>query len=144
MVEEFSATAVRPEEIFSVRADIFAPCALGGVINDQTIPKLTARIVAGAANNQLLEERHGEMLKERGILYVPDYAANAGGVFSGCIDLLGWDRERAWNKVDEIYDTIWNIFEIAKTQGISTNKAADMLAEKRLENAATSRTSVAI
>ena len=142
VVEEFNATAVRPEEIFGVRADIFAPCGLGGVINDQTISQLSARIVAGAANNQLLEERHGELLKERGILYVPDYAANAGGVFSGCIDLLGWDRERAWNKVDEIYDTIWNIFEIAKTEGISTNKAADMIADKRLENAAVSRTSV--
>ena len=141
VVDEFKAVGVAPDDILAVRADIFAPCALGGVINDQTIPRLAARIVAGAANNQLLEERHGEMLSERGILYVPDYAANAGGVFSGCIDLLGWDRERAWNKVDEIYDTILGILDIASAEGISTNKAADRIAEKHLrESVATKST----
>lgn len=133
VVDEFGALAVLPNQIFGVSADIFAPCALGGVINDQTIAELRVQIVAGAANNQLLDERHGEMLGERNILYAPDYAANAGGVFNGCIELLGWDSERASKKVDEIYDTMLMIFEHAKAQGISTNKAADRLAEEHLQ-----------
>ena len=135
VIEEFNAVAVQPEDIFSVSADIFAPCALGGVINELTIPQLRGLIVAGAANNQLLEERHGHALKERGILYVPDYAANAGGVFSGCIDLLGWEPERAANKVDEIYYTVLKILETAKAEGIPTNKAADSIAEDHLRAA---------
>lgn len=135
VVNELAVETVQPSEISSVRADIFAPCALGGIINDQTIPQLKARIVAGAANNQLLEERHGEMLKERNILYVPDYVANAGGVFNGCTELLGWEPARAEQKIDEIYDTILTIFENAKALGITTNKAADQLAEDRLRRA---------
>jgi leucine dehydrogenase len=135
LVEEFNAIAVQPEEIYGVNADIFAPCALGGVINDRTIKELRTRIIAGAANNQLLEDRHGEMLKERGIAYAPDYAANVGGVFSGCIELLGWSPERTSKKVDEIYDTILRIFEIAEAEDISTNKAADRIAEDRLKSA---------
>ena len=135
LVEEFSAVAVEPAEIFGVRADIFAPCALGGVINDRTVPQLRVRIVAGAANNQLREERHGEMLKERGILYAPDYAANAGGIFNGCMELLGWEPESAANKVEGIYDTILTIFENAKAEDISTNKAANRIAENRLRAA---------
>jgi leucine dehydrogenase len=132
VVEEFAAETVPPSEILSVRADILAPCALGGVINDETIPELKVQIVAGAANNQLLDERHGEMLRERNILYAPDYVANAGGVFNGCTELLGWESERASRKVEEIYDTVLRIFESAQAQGIATNKAADRLAEDRL------------
>jgi leucine dehydrogenase len=135
VVDEFAAQRVVPSEICEVPADIFAPCALGGVLNDETIPQLTVRIVAGAANNQLLEERHGEMLRERNILYAPDYVANVGGVFNGCTELLGWEPERAQKKIDEIYDTMLTIFENAKAEGISTNKAADRLAERRLRGA---------
>jgi len=136
LVDEFGAESVRSADIFSVRADIFAPCALGGVINDETIPKLKVKIVAGAANNQLLEERHGAMLRERNILYAPDYVANAGGVFNGCMELLGWNADYALSKVDAIYDTILSIFESAQAEGITTNKAADQLAEQRLRSAA--------
>jgi len=132
VVDEFAAEAVQTNEIFSVSAEVFAPCALGGVLNDQTIPELKVKIVAGSANNQLLEERHGAMLQERNILYAPDYVANAGGVFNGCTELLGWDAEHAVRKVDEIYDTILRIFESAQAQGLTTNKAADQLAEDRL------------
>jgi leucine dehydrogenase len=135
LVEEFKAEVVDTEQILSVRADILAPCALGGVINDQTIPQLQAKIVAGATNNQLLEDRHGEMLRERGILYVPDYAANAGGVFSGCVELLGWKPARVSQKVDQIYDTVLKILELATAEGISTNRAADRIAENRLREA---------
>lgn len=132
VVDECAAETVHPNEIFSVRADIFAPCALGGVINDETIPQLKVQIVAGAANNQLLEEQHGEMLRERNILYAPDYVANAGGVFNGCSEVLGWEPERAWRKIDEIYDTVLTVFEAAKAQGITPHQAADRLVEDRL------------
>ena len=136
VVEEFAAETVQPSEIFSVRAEVFAPCALGGVINDRTIPELQVQIIAGAANNQLLEERHGAMLRERNVLYAPDYVANAGGVLNGCRELFGWKAEDAARKIDEIYDTTLRIFESAQAQGITTNKAADRLAEERLRRAA--------
>ena len=132
VVDDFAAQRIAPEEIFEVSADIFAPCALGGVLNDETIPRFKVQIVAGAANNQLLEERHGEMLRENKILYAPDYVANVGGVFNGCTELLGWEPERAQKKIDEIYDTILTIYESANAEGISTNKAADRFAEGRL------------
>jgi len=132
LVKAFGAETVHPSEIFSVPADIFAPCALGGVINDETIPQLQVQIVAGAANNQLLEERHGTMLRDRNILYAPDYVANAGGVLNGCVEVLGWDPEHALRKVDEIYDTILRIFQSAEAEAITTNQAADRLAEERL------------
>ena len=130
--EEFDAETVHPSEIFSVSADIFAPCALGGVINDETIPELKAQIIAGAANNQLLDERHGEMLRERNILYAPDYVANAGGVLNGGVELLGWNAELASRKVDEIYHTLLTIFETANAQGVAPSAAADRLVEERL------------
>lgn len=132
LVEECNAVVVETGEIATVGADIFAPCALGGVLNDQSIPQLSAQIVAGAANNQLLEDRHGAMLKERGIVYVPDYAANSGGVFSGCIELFGWKPEHVSQKVDEIYNTVLNILELARAEDISTSKAADRIAESHL------------
>lgn len=132
VVDEFGAAPVATNEIFSARADVFAPCALGGIINDETIPKLKAQIVAGAANNQLLEERHGALLRERNILYAPDYVANAGGILNGCIELLGWERKHALAKVDEIYDTLLQIFASAQAQSLTTNAAADQLAEERL------------
>ena len=136
VADEFAATKVEPDEVLRMRADVLAPCALGGVINDQTIPELKVRIVAGAANNQLLEERHGEMLQDRNILYVPDYLANVGGVLNGCTELLGWEAAEATKRIDEIYDTTLKILESAKLQGITTNKAADRLAEDRLKGAA--------
>ena len=129
LVDEFGATVVESDGLLDVRAEIFAPCALGGVINDRSIPRLHSRIVAGAANNQLLEDRHGDMLKERGILYVPDYAANSGGVFSGCVELLGWKPDDVAKKVDEIYNTVLSILELASAEDISTNQAADRIAE---------------
>jgi len=134
VVNDFTARKVATAEIFSVQAHVFAPCALGGVINDLTIPELKVQIVAGAANNQLLEERHGTMLQERNILYAPDYVANAGGILNGCVELLGWKADHALRKVDEIYDTVLRIFESARAEGITTNKAADRLAEERLKS----------
>ena len=135
VVGEFAAETVQPQEIFNVQADIFAPCALGGVINDQTIPELKVNVVAGAANNQLLEPRHGTMLRERNILYAPDYVANVGGVLNGCRELFGWTTEQALSKIDDVYATILRIYESAQAQGITTNNAADRLAEDRLRRA---------
>jgi leucine dehydrogenase len=132
VVKEFGATPVGPDEIYGVPADLFAPCALGGIINDQTIPLLKVEIVAGGANNQLLEEKHGDELSRRGILYAPDYAANAGGVINGCRELLGWEAPQSAAKVDEIYDTVLDILSTADAEGIPTYRAADRLAEERL------------
>src|SRR5678815_2225108 len=136
VVDEFGAEAVAPNEIFSVKADVFAPCALGGVLNDDTIPQLKVQIVAGSANNQLLEERHGTMLRDRSILYAPDYVANVGGVLNGCTELLGWTPEQAAAKILAIYDTLLSIFQSAEEEGITPNAAADRLAEERLKHGA--------
>ena len=132
VVDEYHATAIAPESIYSASADVFAPCALGGIINDQTLPQLKVELVVGGANNQLLETRHGEQLEQRGILYAPDYAANAGGVINGCCrEMLGWDVARTLAKTDAIYDTLLSIFELARREKIPTYQAADRLAEER-------------
>jgi leucine dehydrogenase len=133
VANEFGARAVSADEIYSAQADIFAPCALGAIINDKTIPRLQVEIVAGAANNQLLEERHGDALEEKKILYAPDYVANAGGVINVYSELAGWTSARAFRTADEIYDTILKVFAIAKSEGIPTYLAADRLAEQRIQ-----------
>ena len=120
------------DEIYTVQADIFAPCALGAIINDKTIPALKVEIVAGAANNQLLEERHGDELDRRGIMYTPDYVANAGGVINVYSELAGWTSARSFRKADEIYETVLKVFEIARSEKIPTYLAADRLAEQRI------------
>jgi leucine dehydrogenase len=135
VVDEFGATAVGPDEIYGVEADIFAPCALGAIINDDTLQVLKVEIVAGAANNVLDEERHGDVLHERGILYAPDYAVNAGGLINVNAEVEGWDLERSHKKASEIYDTILKIVQIADDQGIPTYRAADRLAEDRIAEA---------
>jgi leucine dehydrogenase len=132
VVTEFSARAVSSDEIYSAQADIFAPCALGAIINDATIPQLKVEIVAGAANNQLLEERHGDELEKRHILYAPDYVANAGGVINVYSELAGWTSARSFRKADEIYDTVRKVFEIARAEKVPTYLAADRLAEQRI------------
>ena len=133
VANEFGARAVTADEIYAAQADVFAPCALGAIINDKTIPRLQVEIVAGAANNQLLEERHGDALEQRKILYAPDYVANAGGVINVYSELAGWTSARAFRKADEIYDTILKVFTIAKAEGIPTYLAADRLAEQRIQ-----------
>ena len=138
-VSEFGAKAVDAEEIYSVSCDVFSPCALGGIINDETIPQLKAKVIAGSANNQLKEERHGEMLHEKGIVYAPDYVINAGGVINVADELNGYNRERALKKVEGIYHSLTEIFKISKEENISTARAADELAERRIEQIARSR-----
>jgi leucine dehydrogenase len=133
VVRDFGATAVTTDAIYGTTTDIFAPCALGGIINDETIPQLRCEIVAGAANNQLLEDRHGDALEARDILYAPDYVANAGGVINVYSEIAGWDAVRSLRKADEIYETVLSVFEIAKQDRIPSYFAADRLAERRVQ-----------
>jgi leucine dehydrogenase len=124
---------VKPDAIYDVQADVFCPCALGGVINDDTIPRLQVSIVAGAANNQLAqEERHGWQLKERGIFYAPDYVINAGGLISVANELEGYPQERALAQVYGIYETLLRLFELSEYENIPTYQAANRFAEERL------------
>jgi leucine dehydrogenase len=141
VVEEFDATPATPESIYAAAAEIFAPCALGGIINDKTIPQLNVEIVCGAANNQLLEPKDGDALEARGILYAADYVVNSGGVLSGGADLFGWSLEKVRAEVLAIYDTMLSVFEIAKSERIPTYQAADRLAERRLRDGKHSGTS---
>ncbi|MFS0669906.1 branched-chain amino acid dehydrogenase [Peribacillus frigoritolerans] len=138
-VESFGAIAVNPDEIYGVECDIYAPCALGAVINDQTINQIRAKVIAGAANNQLKETVHGDQIHEKGIIYAPDYVINAGGVINVADELLGYNRERALKKVETVYDTIERVFEIAKRDQIPTYKAADRMAEERIARMRNSR-----
>ncbi|MCM3002407.1 Leu/Phe/Val dehydrogenase [Priestia koreensis] len=138
-VEEFGAKAVEPDEIYGVECDIYAPCALGATINDQTIPQIKAKVIAGAANNQLKESRHGDMIHEMGIVYAPDYVINAGGVINVADELYGYNRERALKKVEGIYQNIERVIEIANRDHIATYAAADRLAEERIERMRNSR-----
>lgn len=138
-VDEFGAKAVEPNEIFGVDCDIYSPCALGAVINDQTIPQIKAKVIAGAANNQLKDPVHGDLIHELGIIYAPDYVINAGGVINVADELYGYNRDRAMKKVEQVYDNIERVFEIAKRDSIPTYLAADRMAEERIEKLRNSR-----
>ncbi len=131
-VREFAAQAVAPDAIYGVECDIYAPSALGATINDETIPQLKAQVVAGAANNVLAEERHGDALHEKGILYAPDYVINAGGLINVYGELHGWTAERAMRKAGDIYRTLDAIFELSAAEGLATYRAADRIAEQRI------------
>jgi len=136
VVDEFGAKAVASDKIYGVDAEIFAPCALGAIVNDETLPKFKFQVIAGAANNQLAEERHGEELMKKEILYAPDYVINAGGLINVYGELNAWSPERAKRKAGEIYDTLGQLFDLAKEQGIPTSQAADRLAERRIDQVA--------
>lgn len=135
VAEELGAKVVGVDEIYSVDADIYAPAALGATINDDTIPQLKCKIVAGPANNQLDEDRHADVLTEKGILYAPDYVLNAGGLINVYAELLpgGYNEKKAMDKVSTIYDAIKNIIDHAKKENISTAAAAQQLALNRLK-----------
>ncbi|HEX7065003.1 MAG TPA: branched-chain amino acid dehydrogenase [Bacillales bacterium] len=139
-VDDFGARAVDPDDIYDVDCDIFAPCALGAVVNDDTISRLKAKVIAGSANNQLKDEAHGDQLHEMGVAYAPDYVINAGGVINVADELNGYNHERAMKKVEGIYDNVARVFEISKRDGIPTYVAADRLAEERIERLKNART----
>lgn len=129
---QFGAKTVAPDEIVSVECDVFSPCALGAVINDTTIHQLKTKVVCGGANNQLAEARHGDMLREMGILYAPDYVTNAGGLMNVFVELEGYSPDRALDKTVQVYDNLMQVFAIAKRDGIGTHIAADRLGEERI------------
>ncbi|MEO8198649.1 MAG: Glu/Leu/Phe/Val dehydrogenase dimerization domain-containing protein, partial [Thermoanaerobaculia bacterium] len=124
---------VDPETIYDVDCDIFAPCALGAILNDDTLPRLKAKAVAGGANNQLADAaRHGAEVARRGILYAPDFVINAGGLINVFQEFIGYDQERALRRARGIYDNVLRVFAIARRDGIPTAVAADRMAEGRL------------
>lgn len=129
---EFGASVTDIDKIAAVQCDVFAPCALGAGLNDTTIPHLVAPIVAGAANNQLAETRHGDDLHARGILYAPDYAINAGGLVNVAQEVKGYDPKLAREGTLKIYDTIMDICERSKKLNAPTYKVADMIVEQKL------------
>jgi leucine dehydrogenase len=133
---EFGAAIVGLDAIAQVECDVFAPCALGAGLNDETVPYLRAKIVAGAANNQLAEPRHGDDLHARGILYAPDYAINAGGLVNVAQEVKGYDAKAARERTLKIYDTIFEICERSKRLAAPTYKVADILVEEKLAAAA--------
>ncbi len=135
VVDELGAAPITTDEVYSVDADIFAPCALGAVIDDETLKVLKVDIVAGAANNQLAKAGHGRALHDRGILYAPDYVINAGGLCSVYGELQGWAPEQIKEKAGGIYDTLLQIFDRAQAEGIPTSEAADRVAHQRLGEA---------
>ena len=129
---ELEATVVSPEEITAVSCDIFAPCALGAVINEDTLDRLKCAIVAGAANNVLKEDEYGYGLVDRGILYAPDYVVNAGGVIFLADQLESHEPDRATRRINGIYDTCKEVFKLAEKEGIPPFAAADKIAERRM------------
>jgi leucine dehydrogenase len=131
-VTEYGAEAVGLDEIYDVAADVYSPCALGGTINEQTLPRLKAKVICGAANNQLANNAIGDEVEKRGILYAPDYAVNAGGVMNVSLEIDGYNRERAMRMMRTIYHNLGRIYEIAERDGIPTYRAADRLAEERI------------
>lgn len=133
VLETVKAHVVKPNEIFDIDAEIFAPAALGGIINDDSIKKLKCEIIAGSANNQLDDEdKHGQMLREKGILYAPDYVINSGGLINVANELEGYRQDRAMKQAEGIYDILKNVFKISKTQNIPTHTASNRIVEERL------------
>jgi valine dehydrogenase (NAD+) len=133
--DELGAEVVAPDEIHAVDADVFSPNALGGVLNDETIPEVAARVIAGGANNQLLDEvRHATMLNERGILYAPDFVINAGGLIQVADELHegGFSPDRISHRVEQIADRLHEIFDYADAEGVQIFEAADRVAERRM------------
>lgn len=140
LVEEFGAEYVKPDDIYSVKCDVFSPCALGGILDDKNIRKLKCRIVAGSANNQLKSGRHGYKLEERGILYAPDFVINAGGLINVADEMRGYNRSRALHKAARIYSAVARVIKISKEDGIPPHEAADRMAERRIDRCRKART----
>ena len=132
-VDQYKAKAAAPDQILFEECEILAPCALGAVVNDDSIKKFKTKIIAGGANNQLAEARHGNQLMELGILYAPDYVINAGGLMNVFVELEGYSHDRAFEKTRKVFDNCLKVFEIAKKEHIGTHTAADRMAEERIK-----------
>lgn len=133
---QFGCTVVKPEEVATTLCDIFAPCAMGGVIDSATAARLTASAIVGAANNILADERAGAILRDRGILYAPDFVTNAGGAFHLVgREVLGWDDDTVAQHTSRIGDTIIEVYAISEAEDITTDAAARILARRRMKAA---------
>lgn len=135
--KKHKVTVVKPEDVYELDVDIYAPCALGATVNDDTIHKLKCSIIAGGANNQLaVEEIHGQVLIDRGILYAPDFVINAGGLINVGMELETYNRERVKTETEKIYQRTLDIFNYAQNKKIPTYKAANEIAEERINSIA--------
>ena len=132
VVERHGAVPVAPDAAHAVSCDIFSPCALGGVLNPETIPELGCDAVVGSANNQLAALADAERLRRRGIVYAPDFVANAGGVINIAEEPHGYDRTRAYGRIRSVHDTLLAVFDRADNEDITTAEAADRVAEGRI------------
>jgi len=131
---KYGATIYTGDDVYSADVDIYAPCALGATINDATIDKIKAKVIAGAANNQLANEVvHGNILKDKGILYAPDFLINAGGIINVYAEIVGYDAAEAMRRTENIYNTTLEIFTLAESQNITTQQAAMAIAQKRID-----------
>jgi len=132
---KYGATIYTGNDLYSEDVDIYAPCALGATINDDTIFKIKAKVIAGAANNQLAEEdKHGKLLQQKGIIYAPDFLINAGGIINVYAELEGYDKKEIMRKTENIYNTTLEILSNAETNGITTNQAAVNIAQSRIDS----------
>jgi len=137
LAEELDVEAVHADAILATECDVLSPCALGGALNDRTIPDLRCRVVCGAANNQLERPEHGEAIAARGIVYAPDFVVNAGGIINISEEFVpgGYDAERARRSVSRIEDTLTTVFRLARERNLTPAAAADRMAEERLRGA---------
>jgi leucine dehydrogenase len=129
---EFNATVVNPEQIYQVDCDIFSPCAMGAILNDHTIPLLKAKMIVGAANNQLSEPRHGKLLTERDILYAPDYVVNSGGLIHASAEYYKTPENIMHEQLKNIYRATLDIFEHSRKENLPTSEVADMIAREKI------------
>lgn len=128
---------VAPDAVYDTDMDIYSPCALGATINDDTLSRLKCSIIAGAANNQLADEAvHGKMVKEKGMLYAPDFLINAGGIINCYSEVIGYNRDLAYSQTENIYNTTLDIFKKSEAENIPTYQAANSMAEERIERIA--------
>ena len=135
VAKKYGAEAVSNNSIFDINADIYAPCALGATINNETINKLKCVIIAGSANNQLHDEHtHGRMLLDKGILFAPDYVINAGGIINCYSELMGFSKKRTMQLTENIYEATINVLKLSAAENISTIEAANKIAENRISN----------
>jgi leucine dehydrogenase len=133
-VREFDIKAVTPDQIYTLPCDVFAPCALGGILNEDTIPNFNTTIIAGAANNQLAHHQHGDLLRAHDILYAPDYVLNAGGLIKVVSKYFDYHPNEMLKRIDGIYDTLIHIFTRAQQEHTSTSDIADRVAEQNLKS----------
>jgi leucine dehydrogenase len=134
VADKYKVEVVAADKMFDLDIDVYAPCALGATVNNDTLSRLKCKIICGAANNQLADENvHGLLVAKSGILYAPDFVVNAGGIINVYYELEGYNRERALSHAEKIYDTTYNLFQLAKKENIPTYQAANKLGEQRIE-----------